>query len=294
MPNWLRPAMGFALAAGVAAFALFVSLPTQQSVAPDVAATPTLSQDTGLRASDLVAPLDVQRASDLVFESGEGGEALGARREERSVVGAGEEKASGASGDGGEGGEPHDMIGQYPKHRGQQVDFFYAAILGRAPDGPAVAQFLELKGRYDRVVAKRRVALDAGTAAERPIFDEPGGGRIARRIGTVTPLQQNRDGAAIRHATTKLMGRAARTKLLVLISDGKPLDDGYADEYALEDTKMALREARMQGIDPFCLTVDREASDYLRRMYGEVRFLIVDRAEALPERLPRVYRSLTA
>ncbi len=57
---------------------------------------------------------------------------------------------------------------------------------------------------------------------------------------------------------------------------------------------MALREARMQGIDPFCLTVDREASDYLRRMYGEVRFLIVDRAEALPERLPRVYRSLTA
>ena len=65
MPNWLRPAMGFALAAGVAAFALFVSLPTQQSVAPDVAATPTLSQDTGLRASDLVAPLDVQRASSV-------------------------------------------------------------------------------------------------------------------------------------------------------------------------------------------------------------------------------------
>lgn len=125
-------------------------------------------------------------------------------------------------------------------------------------------------------------------------FDEPGGGRVARRLGTVTPLQQNRDGAAIRHAAAKLLGRTARVKLLVLISDGKPLDDGYADEYSLEDTKMALREARMRGIDPFCITVDREAGAYLRRMYGDVRFLIIDRAEALPERLPRLYRRLTA
>jgi len=125
-------------------------------------------------------------------------------------------------------------------------------------------------------------------------FDERGAGRVARRIGSVVPLQQNRDGAAIRHATAKLLGRTARTKLLVLISDGRPLDEGYADEYSLEDTKMALRETRMRGIDPFCITVDREASDYLRRMYGEVRFLIVDRVEALPERLPRIYQRLTA
>jgi hypothetical protein len=125
-------------------------------------------------------------------------------------------------------------------------------------------------------------------------FDEPAGARVARRIGSVAPLQQNRDGAAIRHATAKLLSRTALVKLLVLISDGKPLDDGYTDEYSLEDTKMALREARMRGIDPFCITVDREASDYLRRMYGEVRFLIIDRAEALPERLPRVYQRLTA
>ena len=124
-------------------------------------------------------------------------------------------------------------------------------------------------------------------------FDEPAGGRAAYRIGAVTPLHQNRDGAAIRHAAHKLLSRNARVRLLVLISDGKPLDDGYADEYSLEDTKMALREARMRGIDPFCITVDRDAGDYLRRMYGDVRFLIIDRAEALPERLPRVYHRLT-
>jgi len=125
-------------------------------------------------------------------------------------------------------------------------------------------------------------------------FEEAATGRVRERLGGMSPLQQNRDGAAIRHATTKLLRRSAKTRLLVLISDGRPLDDGYADEYALEDTKMALREARMLGIEPFCITVDREANDYLRRMYGEVRFLIIDRASALPERLPKVYQRLTA
>jgi nitric oxide reductase NorD protein len=125
-------------------------------------------------------------------------------------------------------------------------------------------------------------------------FDEPAGRLAGGRIGALSPRQQNRDGAAIRHAFRKLLAREARHRLLILLSDGKPLDDGYADEYSLEDTKMALREARMKGIEPFCITVDRTADDYLRRMYGEVRFLIIDRASALPERLPRLYRRLTA
>lgn len=125
-------------------------------------------------------------------------------------------------------------------------------------------------------------------------FDERDRNLPARRIGAVTPLHQNRDGAAIRHAAAKLLARDARVKLLVLLSDGKPLDDGYADEYALEDTKRALREARMAGVDPFCITVDRNADDYLKRMYGDVNFLVIDRIAALPERLPRIYQRLTA
>jgi Mg-chelatase subunit ChlD len=124
-------------------------------------------------------------------------------------------------------------------------------------------------------------------------FDERDRNLPARRIGAVTPLHQNRDGAAIRHATAKLLARDARIKLLILLSDGRPLDDGYADEYALEDTKRALHEARMAGVDPFCITVDRNADDYLKRMYGDVNFLVIDQVAALPERLPRVYQRLT-
>ena len=124
-------------------------------------------------------------------------------------------------------------------------------------------------------------------------FDDQLGGKAAQRLGGLVPMQQNRDGAAIRHATAKLLAREARTRLLVLISDGRPLDDGYKDEYSLEDTKAALREARQRGVHPFCITIDREADGYVRRMYGNVQFAVIDHLEALPKRLPRIYQRLT-
>lgn len=124
-------------------------------------------------------------------------------------------------------------------------------------------------------------------------FDERYGPQVWRRIDAVRPMIQNRDGAAIRHALRRLSARAARVKLMILLSDGRPLDDAYQDEYALEDTKAALREAKVQGVHPFCVTVDAEAPGYLARMYGDVCYLIIDRAQSLPERLPRIYRTLT-
>ncbi len=124
-------------------------------------------------------------------------------------------------------------------------------------------------------------------------FDDRLGGKAAQRLSGLVPMRQNRDGAAIRHATAKLMTREAKTRLLMLISDGRPLDDGYKDEYSLEDTKAALREARQQGVHPFCITIDREADGYVRRMYGDVQYTVIDRLEALPMRLPRIYQRLT-
>ena len=117
--------------------------------------------------------------------------------------------------------------------------------------------------------------------------------QIGQRIAAMTPLQQNRDGAAIRHTVQKLLRCPARHRLLILLSDGRPLDGDYGEEYALEDTRMALREARQQGINPFCLTIDQQASGYLKRMYGDVQYLVLDDILTLPERLPRVYQRLT-
>jgi nitric oxide reductase NorD protein len=125
-------------------------------------------------------------------------------------------------------------------------------------------------------------------------FDQRSGGRVGLKISGVKPRQQNRDGAAIRHATHRLIQQAAKVRLLILISDGKPLDDEYADEYSLEDTKMALREARLQGVHPFCITIDQAPTDYVKRMYGEIGYVVVDEVDSLPTRLPKIYQRLTA
>lgn len=119
-------------------------------------------------------------------------------------------------------------------------------------------------------------------------------GLLAGRIGALKPRAQNRDGAAIRHAAAKLAARGAKTRLLILLSDGKPLDTDYNGLHAIWDTRVALREARALGIHPYCITIDRTASDYLGLMYGDVSYTIIDRIETLPERLPRIYRRLTA
>lgn len=124
-------------------------------------------------------------------------------------------------------------------------------------------------------------------------FDEDYTGPVQNRIGAIEPGGQNRDGAAIRHVTAKLLGHPAKTKLLILLSDGKPLDEDYQGVYSLEDTRMALREARILGIHPFCITVDRDASEYIRELYSEVSYTIIDNILSLPQRLPRIYKQLT-
>lgn len=125
-------------------------------------------------------------------------------------------------------------------------------------------------------------------------FGEKHSPEVEKRIGGITYHNNTRLGAAIRHAATELERQDARTKLLIVLSDGRPYDHDYGDSrYAREDTKMALRQSKVSGIIPFCITIDRESEDELRDLYGEVGYTIIDDVMSLPERLPGIYRRLT-
>ena len=129
-------------------------------------------------------------------------------------------------------------------------------------------------------------------------IDEVFRDRIKRRIDKITPMHATRMGPAIRHATSKLESQDARTKILFLISDGRPQDRGYSregveKEYAVHDTHMALVEAKRKSIVPFCLTVDKAGHDYLKTMCGDMSYEVLDNIWALPQRLPTLYRMLT-
>src|SRR5215813_5895254 len=125
-------------------------------------------------------------------------------------------------------------------------------------------------------------------------FDEHYSDEVKRRIGGITYQNNTRLGAAIRHATARLQKQNSRTRLLIVLSDGRPYDHDYGDaRYAREDTREALRQAKNAGIVPFCITIDRESEAELRDLYGEIGYTIIDDVLSLPERLPGIYRRLT-
>ena len=103
-------------------------------------------------------------------------------------------------------------------------------------------------------------------------------------------------GVAIRHLSKLLVAQDVKHKLLVTLSDGRPDDfgDEYRGHYGIEDTRRALQEARYAGIRPYCVTIDRHAADYLKRLYGEASYSVLADASQLPSRLAEVYRRLTA
>jgi nitric oxide reductase NorD protein len=125
-------------------------------------------------------------------------------------------------------------------------------------------------------------------------FSESYNDEIKGRIAAIGPQEYTRMGPPLRHAVKLLQDVEAKVRLLVTLSDGKPEDyDDYKGEYAIEDTRHALLEAKAAGIHPFCITIDKQAHSYMGHMYGEVNYIFVDEVRKLPLRLPEIYRVLT-
>ena len=114
------------------------------------------------------------------------------------------------------------------------------------------------------------------------------------RILAIKPGFYTRMGAAIRQAANILYEQPASRRLLLIITDGKPNDlDLYDSRYGIEDTRMAVFEARRMGLTPFCVTIDREAGAYLPYLFGPAGFCVIRKPEELPRRLPLLYAQLT-
>ncbi|UPQ83431.1 VWA domain-containing protein [Pseudomonas knackmussii] len=126
-------------------------------------------------------------------------------------------------------------------------------------------------------------------------FDERYNDEIGQRIAGLEPERYTRAGAAIRHASSLLMGEPAAHRLLLLLSDGKPNDvDEYEGRYGVEDMRQAVNEAKLQGIYPFCLTIDRQAANYLPKVFGPQQYALLPKPELLPSVLLEWLKRLIA
>jgi nitric oxide reductase NorD protein len=126
-------------------------------------------------------------------------------------------------------------------------------------------------------------------------FDEAYTDEVKARIAGIQAQEYTRMGFAIRHLTRLLNEVEAKTRVLITLSDGRPDDyfDAYRGPYGIEDTRMALLEARRAGVHPFCITIDQDARDYLPHMYGPARYVILDDVGQLPGKVADIYRRLT-
>ena len=122
-------------------------------------------------------------------------------------------------------------------------------------------------------------------------FDDEAKSRLAGMKGGLS----TRMGGALRHAGYHLMKQPERRKLILLVTDGEPADIDERDpQHLRHDTKKAVEELYSTGVLTYCLTLDPDADAYVKRIFGENNYTIIDNVDRLPEKLPTLFASLTS
>jgi hypothetical protein len=121
-------------------------------------------------------------------------------------------------------------------------------------------------------------------------FDDEAKSRLAGMKGGLS----TRMGAALRHAGSHLLKQQEKRKLVLLLTDGEPADIDERDpQHLRHDTKKAVEELYSTGVLTYCLTLDPNADDYVKRIFGANNYTIIDNVDKLPEQLPTLFASLT-
>lgn len=125
-------------------------------------------------------------------------------------------------------------------------------------------------------------------------FDAPMSPDITANIGALKPGHYTRLGAAIRHVSAQLAEEPSSHKLLIVLTDGKPNDlDHYEGQHGIEDSHMAVREARRAGQSLHGVVIDEDGQDWFARIFGRGGFTLLPNPERLTRALPDIYRTLT-
>lgn len=108
---------------------------------------------------------------------------------------------------------------------------------------------------------------------------------LTDKLVTMKARQNNRDGATLRIAATKLSQQAATTKLMLVISDGQPkaLPD-YTGKKAKQDIQEVLSEFERQGVVFVSAAIGQDKEE-IKEIYGENRFLDITDLNEFPKQL---------
>jgi len=124
-------------------------------------------------------------------------------------------------------------------------------------------------------------------------FSERWDDTVKSRLAAMEAGYSTRMGAALRHAAHYLGARQADKKLLLVLTDGEPSDIDVSDHKLLiQDTRKAVQELDQDGIYSYCINLDPKADEYVADIFGK-NYMVIDRVERLPEKLPQLFMALT-
>jgi hypothetical protein len=162
----------------------------------------------------------------------------------------------------------------------REACLLWAELLARSGDTFAIAGFSS-NGRHQVEYHRFKDVTEVWSVAHE------------RRLDSLTPRLSTRMGAALRHAGRDLRASRHDHRLVLLLTDGEPADiDAPDPRYLREDARHAVAELRRQSIQVFALSLDPAADAYVQAIFGEGRYWVLDRIEALPRVLPRLYARL--
>lgn len=100
------------------------------------------------------------------------------------------------------------------------------------------------------------------------------------RLMDMSARDCNRDGAALRFVAEKLSKQVSEVKILIIICDGQPNDDGYSGTVAEADLRGIKPEYSRKGVQIFAAAIG-EDRDRIERIYGN-GFLDITDLNQLP------------
>jgi hypothetical protein len=126
-------------------------------------------------------------------------------------------------------------------------------------------------------------------------FNDQWGDRSIAQLYSAASSSSTRIGVALRHAGAQLQKQPSRQRLIILITDGRPMDQGYDPEtrYAQYDVRMACEENKKNGVLTFCVSTMENSRADMEIMFPDRRFVILKNIAHLPKVLPQLYIRLT-
>jgi Mg-chelatase subunit ChlD len=125
------------------------------------------------------------------------------------------------------------------------------------------------------------------------MFDQSFGAVGRARLNQLEPTGYTRLGAGIRGAGEVLKREAGTpNRLLLVLSDGFPYDDGYEGRYAEADASKALEELRAEGVACLCLSIGASTeTDVLERVFGSASFASASTLAELSPQMDELFMS---